>query len=148
MGGRSSGVDKATQKFYRTWSLMKDRCNNVNTPTFSEYGARGIRVCVYWETFSNFYNDMYASFIEHVLKHGLGSGTTLERVDNEGMYSKENCRWATMKEQANNRRSSVFITFGGMKLTLCQWAEKTGINRRTITQRIKSGWSLSRALTK
>ena len=145
---KKAGVDRATAKFYRTWGLMKNRCMSQDSHSYSKYGGRGIKVSDGWLHFSGFYEDMYPSFLAHVLEHGLGMNTTLDRINNDGDYCKENCRWATMMEQANNRRNSSFLTLDGIRLTVCQWARKVGINRTTIEQRIKNGWSAENALTK
>lgn len=145
---KKAGVDKATAKFYRTWGLMKNRCMSKDSPSFSKYGGRGIKVSERWLHFSGFYEDMYSPFLAHVLEYGLGMGTTLDRIDNNGDYCKENCRWATMTDQANNRRNSSFLTLNNVRLTVCQWAKKIGIGRSTIEQRIKYGWSVKDALTK
>ncbi len=88
-------------KFYRAYWGMKTRCENSRMPSFKYWGGRGIK-CL-WESFEDFKRDMYESFLAHNKIHG-GRNTSLDRIDADSHYCKENCRWATMKEQRNNRR--------------------------------------------
>lgn len=91
-------------KFYYTFHLMKQRCNNPNLPRYKAWGGRGIK-CL-WKSFKEFKLDMYQSFQEHDAKNG-GRYTTLDRINNDSHYCKENCRWATPKEQSSNTRRNV-----------------------------------------
>lgn len=120
---------------YKVYQAMIDRCSNENNKSYSEYGGRGIFVCEEWNSFENFYRDM-----------GEPNGKSLDRIDNNKGYSKENCRWATEKEQSNNTRSNRLLTHDGKTLNITQWSELLGIDRNTIKSRLRYGWSDSEAL--
>lgn len=130
---------------YKRRKAMRRRCNDVNVHGYEDYGGRGITYCKRWEKFENFKEDMLDSFIKHLDIYG-GRNTTLDRIDVDGNYEPENCRWSTLKEQANNRRNNV-ITDGEFKIHLCDAAEKIGLSRNIVYKRLKRGWDLERALT-
>ena len=119
------------------WRDMLRRCEDKRNQAYYRYHGRGIKVCARWHKFENFLEDMGKR----------PKGMTLDRIDNNGNYCKENCRWATYKEQANNARSNRILEFNGEKMNLSQWAEKIGIQSGTIHARLKVGWSVERALT-
>lgn len=108
------------------WRNMLRRCNDPKSEKYPLYGARGITVCNEWQSFNGFIRS---------LPKGYKIGLTLDRIDNNNGYSKENCRWATYKIQANNRRNNKVISFMNKTMTLSQWAEETGIKFSTIRQR-------------
>jgi hypothetical protein len=115
---------------------MVSRCSNPNDSAYINYGARGITVCKRWLKFENFFADM-----------GEPNGLTLERKKNNLGYSKSNCKWATMKEQGNNRRSCVMLVYEGKTMNITQWAEHLGVPRMLLYDRNRAGWSADRILT-
>ena len=118
---------------YDAWRHMKDRCFNPNHKAYSNYGDRGITVCDRWKnSFQNFLADMGSRL---TAKHSL------DRIDNDGDYSAENCKWYTKAEQDNNRRSNRLITIDDVTLTITQWENKMGFKRMTIQNRLNRGWS-------
>lgn len=121
-------------RVYRIWCEMRKRCNNPNNPY---YGGKGISVCEEWDTsFDRFLADMGEP----------GEGQTLDRIDPNKGYSPANCRWASPKQQNNNRRSNVLITVDGETHTATEWAEIKGLNPRTVRARIERGWPPEEAL--
>lgn len=123
---RTHGLSKTRE--YKCWLAAKGRCHSPSYDAYAAYGARGIVVCEEWrESFENFYADMGA----------CPSGHTLERRDNNGPYSPDNCYWATRKEQANNTRRTRLLTHNGVTLSVSEWARKIGITSQAITQRLK-----------
>lgn len=129
---------KSTSRTYRIWSDMVTRTSNPAAKGYAYYGARGITISESWRQFENFFLDMGE----------CPEGLTLERIDNNKGYSKENCRWASRKEQANNRRSNRLETYQGRTQTLKQWCEELGCNYQKINLRLtRLKWSLEKALT-
>ncbi len=129
---------------YQTWDAMVQRCTNPKNPFFHHYGGRGITVCAAWkESFSAFYADM----------GDRPDNRTLDRINNNGPYSPENCRWATRSEQQSNRRPAGVrkmtrrIEHNGLALTRGQWAKRLGISKSGLQHRLKAGWSLDRVLS-
>jgi hypothetical protein len=104
---------------YRIWKHMKSRCGNPHDLCYHQYGARDIFVCDEW------LHD-YARFIAD-MGHRPSPEHSIERINNNGPYASWNCKWATRKEQANNKRNNVFATVGGRRLTIPQWAETIGV---------------------
>ena len=122
---------------YKIWEAMKRRCLVKYSTGYKWYGARGIKVCESWMTFNNFFTDMGER----------PKGLTLSRVDNNGNYCKENCRWATWYEQANNTRKNRFITFHGQTKTMTQWCRELNKSYGVVSNRInKHGWDPQRAI--
>ncbi len=123
---------------YKSWCSMLSRCYKKSDVAYKRYGGSGIRVCEEWkDSFEKFLEDMGA---KPTKKHQL------DRIDGSKGYCKENCRWATSKQQNNNKSNNVFVTFNGATLTVAQWSEKTGIPAAKLYRRFKCGWDPSRAL--
>lgn len=118
---------------YFVWRNMINRCKWEKSNSYKDYGGRGITICKRWGNFENFLKDMGD---RPTTKH------TLDRIDNNGDYSPENCRWATRKEQMNNTRRSRFLTFQGETHTVDEWSEITGIKYSTLAMRLKKDWPI------
>lgn len=116
---------------YNSWVGMRARCGNPNFPAFARYGGRGIRVCERWQKFENFLADMGDPPLGH----------SLDRIDPNGNYEPENCRWATHSEQLLNRRGTKRFPFQGKMLPLKTISDLTGISRYTLEYRYGQGWS-------
>jgi len=131
-------------QFWNVFKCLRARCRNENDTSYKNYGGRGIKNK--WESFEDFINDMYESYLEHVKEYGKGN-TTIERINNNGNYCKENCRWATRQEQNNNTRANVFLSHNGITMTIRQWNKKLGFSVTTLRGRLDRGWNLEKALT-
>ena len=120
-------------RLYSIWKNMRNRCSNPNREHYHNYGGRGIKVCERWQDFNLFVEDMYDTFEE---------GLSLDRIDVDGNYCPENCRWANIEEQSNNKRDSLKLMFEGEYYTEAQLSRKTGVSRTTIQQRRRNGYSV------
>ena len=122
----------------KTYEAMVRRCTLPRDKDYPDYGGRGIEVCTRWlNSFPAFVEDMGVR----------PAGMSIGRIDNEGNYEPNNCRWETYRQQNNNRRSTRRITFQGRTQSIAQWARELGTHRQTIRYRIENGWPLSAALT-
>ena len=126
-------------RLYRIWSTMISRCFIDTQTSFKFYGGRGITVSDEWKN--------YETFREWSLENGYSDSLSLDRIDSNGDYCPENCRWVTKKEQANNTRGNRVIECFGKAKTLQAWADERGINAGTIAWRIKHGWPVEKAIT-
>lgn len=124
---------------YRIWQQIKDRCNNKNNPHYNRYGGRGITYDKNWNIFKNFFQDMGSTW-----KNGL----TIERINNNGNYCKENCKWTTRYEQCQNRCNTVFIEYKGQKKSLSQWAKELKMPFDTLAGRYYRKWPIDKMLNK
>ena len=134
---RSHGLSYSPE--YRAWQTMRLRCINPKNAAWPNYGGRGVTVCEAWlDDPTQFYRDMGP---KPSPKHEL------DRIDNDGPYSPENCRWVTRKINDRNRRNNHLLQHDGATCTVAEWAERTGLTTVLIAHRIKAGWSVARTLT-
>lgn len=134
------GSQKQRNPLYQKWSGMKRRCLNKNDKAYARYGGAGVTISDEWMDFMNFYKDMGPTF-----KKGL----SLDRIDNNKGYSRENCRWVTLDQQGKNKRTVPMYKFRGVKRTASDWDKKLGFKVGTFRTRIKYyGWSVEEAVTK
>ena len=132
-------------RIYKIYCMAKQRCENPNDAAYHHYGARWIKF--EWSCFEAFYKDMYPAYVEHS-REFWEKNTTIERVDNNWNYCRENCRWATRKEQANNRRSSRICLYGWKKyLSLREMCLELGLNYNAIKLRLNRGRTLDKAVS-
>lgn len=123
---------------YSIWLGMRQRCQNPDNRDYGSYGGRGIRVCQRWSRFENFISDM---------GRRPSPTHTLEREDNDGHYSPDNCVWADRKTQSRNKRNVPLYEFDGSKKSLAEWSELSGVHVNTLRKRLSKGWILQRAMS-
>jgi len=132
---------KTRHELYPRWKMMRQRCLNPNFPKYPRYGARGITICPEWDDFWTYVSDVGQC---------PSPGLTLDRVNNDGDYEPGNIRWATQKQQANNRGprwDRRDMTLNGVTHTQAEWSRLLGIDQCTLHRRRKYGWSDERILT-
>lgn len=139
MGKNAKTHGLSDTRFYRIWYYMRRRCNDENYNEYHNYGGRGIKVSESWQTFENFMNDMYDSYIEFEKEHGENSAS-LDRLDSDKDYCKDNCRWATDLEQARNREGNISVVVDGVEYaTLTELAEAYKIDNQLVWSRYRAG---------
>lgn len=132
--------DPTRNRLYRIWGHMKQRCSAKDGVCYRNYTARGIRVCEQWEK-------DFPAFCEWALSNGYRDDLSIDRIDNDKGYSPDNCRWATMRTQANNTRTNHMLTLNGETRTIAEWSRILNINGTTLRARVRSGFSDKAALT-
>lgn len=143
----SCGCDKykclpkgfSREPLYSLWWSMKRRCNDTTSESYKNYGAKGIEVCTEWLNYEEFYKWAYSNGYEH--------GLTIDRIDPNKNYSPDNCRWVDWKTQERNKTNNRLLTLNGETRCIAEWAEIMDISPKTIKSRLRSGWSVERALT-
>lgn len=120
---------------------MRKRCYKPNSNCFKNYGGRGITVCDEWMG-----KDGQKNFYKWAIENGYRKGMSIDRIDNNGNYTPENCRWATPKTQAYNRSTNSYITIHGKTQTVSEWADEIGISRGAMQNRLRYGWSEDKLL--
>ena len=136
MSGQHGHAARRTRA-YSSWMCMRRRCSDPSFANYARYGGLGISVCPEWDRFEVFFGDM----------GNPPPGMTLDRRNARLGYYKGNCRWATAVEQAQNRRDTVYLTHQGETQCLVEWERRLGFPKDRIGQRLRSGWSVERALT-
>lgn len=142
-GKRSKGCFKdgrSLHPLYGTWFQMISRCENPNSNHYDRYGGRGIKVCEEWHDFWKFIE--WSNSVG-----GRPQGYTLDRINNDGNYEPNNCRWANWRTQKTNTSANVFLEYNGVRKTMIEWCEELNINYRTLNNRINRGWSVEKALS-
>ena len=127
-------------RLYTIWIAMKARCKNPRRPEFHHYGGRGISVCQKWS------ND-FGAFRDWALTHGYTPNLTLDRIDVNGDYCPENCKWSTYIEQGNNKRNTIKISAFGETHTITEWSELRQIPATAIQHRVRYGWDAERIVS-
>lgn len=136
---RNTSHGQTKTRLYRIWAKIHERCSNPNSKRYADYGGRGIRVCEEWKDF--------AVFQKWALENGYRDDLTIDRIDNNGSYTPQNCRWVDYKTQNRNRRDNNLVTYKGQTKTLTEWAEQFQIRRTTLANRLKLGWSVEEAIS-
>lgn len=126
-------------RIYRIFHSMHDRCENPNINTFKHYGARGIKVCDEWSTFEG--------FRDWAFSNGYTDELSIDRIDVNGDYTPENCRWTTTRVQSLNKTNTRYLTHNGITKTLVEWGEQSVCGVQAFRGRIGAGWDMDRALT-
>lgn len=127
-------------KIYRSWDSMKQRCTNESCNQYYNYWGRGISMCESWKnSFDNFYKDMWNTYMPWL---------TIDRIDNNKWYYKENCRWVTKAEQARNRRFNIYYEENWERKTIAEWCTLKWIEAKTVYNRIHLWYSVKDAIYK
>lgn len=132
--------DLSDSRIYRIWQNMKRRCYNSNYKYYSYYGKKGVTMCDEWK-------NNFESFYEWSMSAGYSDKLTIDRINSNGNYEPDNCRWITRKEQQNNISSNLNFTINGETKTLAQWCEIYKAPHERTRYRVKNGWDILSALT-
>lgn len=131
-------------RFHKIWNSMQGRCNRVSDKAYKNYGERGVKIL--WKSFLEFRDDMYENYLNHIALYGEKQ-TTIDRINGSLSYSKENCRWATYTEQANNRRNNILYKYNGENCKLLKLQKLSGLRRELIYHRVHIlKWSVEKAV--
>lgn len=128
-------------RLYRIWRSLFERCNNPKCKEYKWYGAKGVKVCEEW-------TNNFTAFRDWALSHGYSDDLTIDRINHNGNYEPDNCRWADWITQQNNRSSNRFYTHKGTTKTIAEWARGYGIPESNLITRMRKGWDFEDALTR
>ena len=131
---------KSDDRLFTIWMNMKARCYRKTSKDYPNYGGRGIKICDEW--INNF-----QEFYDWAIKNGYSDELTIDRIDVNGNYEPDNCRWATREEQENNKRNSVYYEIDGVKHTISKWADLYNMPKELVRTRVKRGMNIKKALT-
>ena len=126
------------KRLRKIWASMHERCEYKKHMHYASYGGNGIAVCSEWKE--------YLPFAKWAFSNGYEDNLTLDRIDNGKGYSPDNCRWVSYKAQANNKSSNVRLEYRGVTKTIAEWADTIGMNYTTLKERLRSGWSVEKAI--
>ena len=128
-------------RLFKAWSKMRQRCENPSDSGYANYGGRGISVCAEWQR--------YESFRDWSLANGYADNLTIDRIDNDGPYAPDNCRWTTAARQANNRRTTVWIEAFGERKSMADWAHdpRCSVSYQALNDRLERGMPAEKAIT-
>lgn len=135
--------DETHKKIYSHWKSMRRRCNSKTFSRYKDYGGRGIKICKEWENFENFYKWAIKNGFDITKKQ---INQSLDRINNNGNYEPNNCRWTNIKIQNRNQRSNCLITYNNQTHCVSEWAELYNINVKTLRTRMSKGWNIDRCL--
>lgn len=135
--------NKRIVKLYYIWSSMKKRCFDTENKSYKNYGGRGISICDEWIIKKL----GYKNFERWALNNGYKEGLSIERIDNDGNYCPENCKWIKISEQANNKRNNIFVYIKDKRFSLKQASNIYNINYDCVRRRLGLGWNIIKALT-
>lgn len=131
---------ESSTKLYKAWRNMKSRCLNRNSKDYPDYGGRGIRVCDDWSS-------SYESFRDWAVSHGYSEELSIDRIDVNGDYCPDNCRWATQEQQSRNTRKNIHVEKDGFSGCLLDYCDSHGLNYHTVISRLNLGWPLDEAIS-
>lgn len=127
-------------RLYSIWRGMKKRCYCENSEAYHNYGGRGIKVCDEWK-------ESFENFMKWAMQSGYDAKLTIDRIDVNGDYTPQNCKWSTTREQQLNKRNNHLLTMNGVTHPISKWAEITGISKNVLLDRTKRGWDDEKTLT-
>lgn len=125
-------------KLYKVWAAVKQRCTNPKNKAYKNYGGRGIKLCDEWLE--------YEPFEKWAFENGYAEGLQLDRIDNNGSYSPDNCRFVSTVENSHNKRNNVWITIDGKTALAVDWAKEVGVDVEVIRKRLRKGWTPKEAV--